>query len=75
MHTLNPNVARQTAGSSISERLRTDIVFLESRLQQMGGDGDCAYERALCQAYRQLLAERRQLLASVAEPARGRSAP
>ncbi len=43
--------------------LRQEIAFLESRLSEMGEDGDCAYEHALSRTYATLLLERRRQLA------------
>ena len=45
--------------------LRQEIAFFESRLSEMGESGDCAYERALSNVFRTLLAERRSQLASL----------
>ena len=42
--------------------LRAEIHYLERRLAEMGQAGDCAYERALAQAFAGLLKQRRQLL-------------
>ena len=51
-------------GRSI-DYLRQEIAFFESRLTEMGESGDCAYERALSNVFRTLLAERRIQLASL----------
>lgn len=45
-------------------RLLAEIAFFEARIAQIGGDGDCAYEKALVRQYRQLIAERRRQLRS-----------
>ena len=42
--------------------LRQEIAFFETRLHEMGEQGDCAYERALSRAYEALLRERRTQL-------------
>lgn len=47
-----------------AHRLRAEIAFFEARISEMGGDGDCAYEKALVRQYRQLIAERRERLES-----------
>ncbi len=38
-----------------TEQLKELTVYLERRLDIMGTDGDCAYERALTAVYHQLL--------------------
>ena len=45
--------------------LRQEVAFFESRLTEMGESGDCAYERALSNVFRTLLAERRTQLAAL----------
>jgi hypothetical protein len=53
------------------ETLRSDIALFESHLACIGGDDDCAYEKARIRAYELLLQERRtqlqQLLAARAQ--------
>ena len=51
------------ADNRAADHLRQEIAFFESRLYEMGEQGDCAYERALSRAYEILLHERRQQLA------------
>ncbi len=46
-----------------ADYLRQEIAFLETRLNQLGDQGDCGYEQSLSRAYRVLLRERRQQLA------------
>lgn len=46
-----------------ADYLRQEIAFFETRLNEMGEKGDCAYEHALCRAYRMLLQERKNQLA------------
>lgn len=48
-----------------TDYLRQEIAFFESRLYEMGEQGDCAYEHALSRAYETLLQERRQQLAQL----------
>ncbi len=48
-----------------ADYLRQEIAFFESRLYEMGEQGDCAYEHALSRAYETLLRERRQQLAQL----------
>ena len=45
-----------------TDHLRQEIAFLQARLQQIGDQGDCAYERALGTVYRTLLDQRCQQL-------------
>ncbi len=45
--------------------LRQEIAFFETRLHEMGEQGDCAYEHALSRAYETLLRERRRQLAQL----------
>ena len=44
------------------EDLVSEIALLQSRIEGMGLDGDCAYERALLKVYRSLLEQRNQEL-------------
>ena len=39
-----------------------ELQLFERQLQRFGGDGDCAYERALNALYRKLFEQRRQQL-------------
>jgi hypothetical protein len=48
--------------------LREEIALLERRLDDMGVDGDCAYERAMSKVYINLVANRKQQLAALALP-------
>jgi hypothetical protein len=45
-------------------RLHEEIEILERRLEQLGPDGDCGYERALIRFFEQQLGRRRALLGS-----------
>lgn len=49
----------------VADYLRQEIAFFEGRLQEMGEQGDCAYERSLSRAYEILLRERRSQLAQL----------
>lgn len=49
------------------QEIRQEIAQLERRLRTMGLDGDCAYERALSQAYDALLIQKRRQLAALRE--------
>ncbi len=46
-------------------RLQDEITALETRLQDMGEDGDCAYERAMSRLYTDMVAERKRDLAAL----------
>jgi hypothetical protein len=48
-----------------ADYLRQEIAFFETRLHEMGDQGDCAYEHALSRAYETLLRERRHQLAQL----------
>jgi len=48
--------------------LREEIALLERRLDDMGVDGDCAYERAMSKVYINLVANRKQQLAALVLP-------
>lgn len=52
-------------GADSINRLKEEIAFLESRLDEMGGSGDCAYEKALVRSYDERLALRRVELAAL----------
>lgn len=45
-------------------RLREEIAYVEARLAELGGDGDCAYENAMIRFLEQQLAERRAHLSA-----------
>ncbi len=66
---MNPNIIVSTHHTGrdhgAREYLRQEIAFFETRLNAMGDQGDCAYERALSEAYHTMLRERRQQLASL----------
>ena len=44
-------------------RIEEEILFMESRLEEMGFEGDCAYERAMSKFYQEQLAFRRAQIA------------
>jgi len=44
---------------SDAARLREEIAYLEARLEEIGHDGDCAYEKAMIRFFEQELAARR----------------
>lgn len=48
--------------------LQEEIAVLERRLDDMGLDGDCAYERAISKVYINLVASRKQQLAALSLP-------
>lgn len=43
-------------------RILEKIAYFESRLEEMGGSGDCAYEKSLVRAYETTLGEQRRIL-------------
>lgn len=45
-----------------SGRLKEEIATIERRLEQMGPDGDCGYEKALIRFLEQQLGQRREML-------------
>lgn len=47
-------------------RIEEEIQFMETRLEEMGFEGDCAYERAMSKFYQQQLAVRRAQIAGLA---------
>lgn len=62
-------VAGREAVNSQLVCLQEEIAVLERRLDAMGLDGDCAYERAISKVYIDLVATRKQQLAALALPA------
>lgn len=44
-------------------RLREEIHYMESRLTEIGFEGDCAYERAMSKFYLEQIETRRRKLA------------
>ncbi len=48
--------------------LEEEIAALEHRLDIMGMDGDCAYERAMSRLYHRMIEERKQRLADLRIP-------
>ncbi len=44
------------------KQLLEQIAYFESRLEEMGGSGDCAYEKSLVRVYETRLGEQRRLL-------------
>ena len=45
--------------------LQEEIAILERRLDLMGTDGDCAYERAISKVYLELVEKKKQQLADL----------
>ena len=50
-------------GDDQTLQLLEEIATLESRLEDMGLDGDCAYERAMSRLYADMVEERKRRLA------------
>jgi hypothetical protein len=63
-----PTMTDQDAVNVQQVWLREEIALLERRLDDMGVDGDCAYERAMSKVYINLVANRKQQLAALALP-------
>jgi len=51
------------------QQLKDEITVLQSRLDDMGLDGDCAYERAISRLYTSLVADRKKQLAMLQQTA------
>jgi hypothetical protein len=53
-----------TGTRTLSEgQLLDEITWFESRLIEIGGNGDCAYEKALARSYEQVVSSHRERLA------------
>jgi hypothetical protein len=63
MHNLAHFYAAKPTAADRQTRMLEEIAYLEARLRDIGGNGDCAYEKSLERSYRSLISERRQLLA------------
>jgi len=50
-------------GSRLEADILEEITYLQARLFEMGGAGDCAYERALAGVFRARLSEHERQLA------------
>ena len=61
----HPTNLRPEVGEEQVLRIREEIAVLEDRLDDMGGDGDCAYERAMSCLYAEMLKERKRQLAAL----------
>ena len=46
-------------------RILEQIAYFEARLDEMGGSGDCAYEKSLVRVYESRLGEHRRILESM----------
>ena len=44
------------------KQILEQIAYFEARLEEMGGSGDCAYEKSLVRVYETRLGEHRQIL-------------
>lgn len=63
MHNLAHFYGAAAGAAARQTRILEEIAYLEARLIDIGGNGDCAYEKSLARSYQALLVERRQLLA------------
>lgn len=52
-------------GPATEKALIEEIHVLEGRLNRLGPDGDCAYERAMSARYRTLVEDRKALLSEL----------
>ncbi len=52
-------------GSDQVLKLLEEIAALENRLEDMGIDGDCAYERAMSRVYTDMVEDRKRQLAAL----------
>jgi len=56
----------QSGGRTLNEnQLLDEITWFEARLEAIGGNGDCAYEKALARSYEQAVTSHRQRLAAL----------
>lgn len=60
-------IHRGTVSTQLAQ-LQEEISTLERRLEDMGMDGDCAYERAISKVYISLVARRKAQLAALESP-------
>ena len=56
---------RSQAGEDWQQQLLEEIATLECRLEDMGMDGDCAYERAMSRLYTTMVEDRKRQLAAL----------
>ncbi len=54
-------------GAEQAVQLQDEITTLEIRLEDMGMDGDCAYERAMSRLYADMVEERKLRLAAMGQ--------
>jgi hypothetical protein len=58
--------AHPSCARTLSEgQLLDEISWFEARLNAIGGNGDCAYEKALARSYEQAVSSHRERLASL----------
>lgn len=57
----HPRYARTLSESQLLD----EISWFEARLNAIGGNGDCAYEKALARSYEQAVSSHRERLASL----------
>lgn len=51
-------------------RLREEIQYMETRLSEIGFEGDCAYERAMSKFYQEQIETRKRRLAGLGDQLR-----
>lgn len=58
--------AHLAGGRTLNEnQLLDEISWFETRLNEIGGNGDCAYEKALARSYEQAVSSHRERLATL----------
>jgi hypothetical protein len=58
--------AHSSCARTLSEdQLLDEISWFEARLNEIGGNGDCAYEKALARSYEQAVSSHRERLANL----------
>jgi len=62
----NDKSSQASAADAQMLEIHEEIAVLQRRLDDMGQDGDCAYERAMARVYAGLVEKRREQLAQLA---------
>jgi hypothetical protein len=62
----NHQISQPSAGRTLDKtQLLNEISWFEARLDAIGGNGDCAYEKALARSYEQAITLHRERLAAL----------
>lgn len=59
------NTYASSARTLSEDQLLDEISWFETRLNEIGGNGDCAYEKALARSYEQAVTSHRERLAKL----------